>query len=187
METATFSLVVVSVTIMAAGILVYLLWPLISSRHQKSSRESAKVTVHAHDGSVVTLRNAPGSAVDVWFESSTQQSPSIVPTPVGADPEAEKEVTVLDELRDPSTSRERRREIEEELKAIGYQFVQREEVQVTQPQHTQEPPKSRPQEKPSSAKPGEPDSDDSHPQEGVDEGLDEAEPQFDDGFIIPTE
>lgn len=187
METTSFSLVVLAFIIMAAGFLFYLLWPLISSGRWKSSAPHAKVTVHGHDGSVVTLRNAPGSAVDVWFETSTAQSPTIVPTPVGADTQAEKERTVLDELRDPQTSAQRRQEIEEELKAIGYQFIKREEVHADSTRTVEEVPPRRPQQKPSSDKPGEADSDDSHSQQGMDEGLEEAEPQFDDDFIIPTE
>lgn len=183
MDTSTIPLVVTAITMICAGLILYLLWPLIASHLPKEQQEGASITVH-NKGSIVTLRNAPGVGLDVYFETSVQQSPSIVPTPIGEDREAEREKTVVDELRDPNTTKERRAEIEKELLSLGYERVSESaRVPLDSPKPS-EAPVQRPQIKPSSEKPGEPDHDESHPVEGADtaEGQGEADPQFGEDF-----
>lgn len=183
MEISTISLVVIAITMICAGLILSLLWPLIAAHQPRSQSEGASITVH-NKGSIVTLRNAPGSNLEVFFEESVQQSPAIVPTPIGADTEAEREKTMVDELRDPNTTRERRAEIEKELLSLGYERVSEKDRQPRDSSEPSNAPERRPEKKPSSEKPGEPDHEEPHPSEGASaaEGQGEADPQFGEDF-----
>jgi len=186
MEFSITTMIVLSIILMAAGVLLLLLWPVISASKDQSQGQS--VTVKGTSGSIVTVRNAAGGDFSVIFDNSSQSaSEQVVPASVVSDRAAEEEVTIIDELKDPRTSAQRKKAIEDELLSLGYRIVGRKPSEPTTlgKPDSQKPGETRPQEKPASTKPSESDDSADSSSKGVDEGLGEQEPQFDD-FYDPS-
>lgn len=188
MEISITSLIVLAITLVAAGVLLLLVWPMFTAGKSKNSGPS--VTVKGGD-SIVTVRSAGGGDVSVFFSTSeSSRAEQIVPARSMDDRQAEEEVTILDELRDPDTPAERKAAIEKELLSLGYTIARKPSAPTVTSgkmagEKTQD---KRPEQKPASSKPSEPDDDpdDDSSDKGVDEGLGEQEPQF-DGFYAPSE
>ena len=187
MEISITTLIVIAIMLVAAGLLLLLVWPLFQAGKSKDSGSS--VTVKGND-SIVTVRSAGGD-VSVFFGQGEQsRAEQIVPAAAMSDSAAEQEVTILDELRDPGTSPDRRAAIEKELLALGYRIERKPQAPRTTSgkMASQKEADNRPERKPASEKPSEPDEDshDTPSNDSVDEGLGEQEPQFDD-FYAPSE
>jgi len=177
METSII-LLIMSIILVAIGIrLMVTLSPRPSSGKEE---KGASVTVSGKRA-VVTVRNATGGDVKVFFdEPSVQEDDRVIPYSGMEDRNAEEEVTILDELRNPKTPRERKAQIETELLALGYRIVQKPNANPgkgVKPKG-QATPEHRPEKKPSSEKPSEPEDGNNNKQDGTDEGLGEQEPRF---------
>lgn len=74
-----------------------------------------------NDGSLVTVRSAGQPDITIMFDPGDMRSGEPpVELRSGDEPLAEDEVTVLDELADPETPEERKKEIVRMLKSLGY-------------------------------------------------------------------
>ena len=188
MEISITSLIVLAITFVAAGLLLLIVWPLLASRHSTDSGPS--VTVRGGE-SIVTVRSAGGGDFSVIFSSGSSKDEQVIPAAPMSDKDAEEEVTILDELRDPDTPSERKAAIEKELLALGYQITRHQHSPKQQVSKADSSPEGehRPQRKQASAKPSESpddDADDHFASEGVDADMCEQEPHFDD-FYAPSE
>lgn len=188
MEISITSLIVLAITFVAAGLLLLIVWPLLASRQSQGSGPC--VTVKGGE-SIVTVRNAGGGDFSVIFSSGSSNDEQVIPAAPMSDKDAEEEVTILDELRDPDTPSERKAAIEKELLALGYKINRRQHSPRQKASKADSSPEGthRPQRKQASAKPSESpddDADDHSAPEGVDAELGEQEPQFDD-FYAPSE
>lgn len=187
MEISITTLTLLAVTFVTVGLVLLTVWPMLFPKH--SAPKGPTVTVK--DGaSIVTVRNAGGGDFSISFSSKLSADEDVIPASAMSDTEAENEITVLDELRDPNTPAERKAAIEKELLDIGYKLIdKRASVQNNQTEKVEPAEQvSKPERKEASSKPGEPDDEPSegdHP-EGVDEGFGDMEPQFDD-FFPPSE
>jgi len=177
--TTSIILLVLSAILVAIGIRIMGTFSIKPSPQEEEQGPSVTVSGKS---AVVTVRNAGGGDVRVFFGNQTsQEEDRVIPYSGTEDRSAEEEVTILDELRNPATPPERKAEIETELLSLGYRIVSK--PQAVQ-QNTMEPkgqvvPDNRPEQKPSSDKPSEKDDSDSNNKpEGTDEGLGEQEPDF---------
>ena len=108
----TTVLVSLSIAMLLAGIVIAVLPPASKGNH--------KITIK-NDLSVVTVRSAGASDISITFDPAElgPQTPPLELHP-GMEEMAEREPSVLDELDDPATTLERRREIARLLRELGY-------------------------------------------------------------------
>lgn len=187
MDIPITTIAIMAMLLIMAGCSLLIVWPYVPRRPKK---QEPHVTVKG-GGSIVTVRNAGGGDFSVIFSSGQSEDEQVVPASTMDDKKAEEEVTILDELRDPRTPSERKAAIERELLALGYQIARRSRVVQTNTGKASSSPEGdgRPIRKQASSKPSEPSDDDADApslSEGVDEGLFEQEPQFDD-FYAPID
>lgn len=188
MEISITSLIVLAIAFVAAGLLLLIVWPLLAQRHSTDSGPS--VTVRRGE-SIVTVRSAGSGDFSVIFSSASSKDEQVIPAAPMSDRDAEEEVTILDELRDPDTPSERKAAIEKELLALGYRITRRQQSPRPKVGKANSSPegKHKKQRRQASAKTSESHDDDTDEQsasEGIDADLDGLEPPFDD-FYAPTE
>ena len=108
----TTILVCLSIAMLLAGIVIAMLPPASKGNH--------KITIK-NDLSVVTVRSAGSSDISITFDPAElgPQSPPLE-LASGMEDFAEKERSVLDELLDPATPIERKRELAKALRALDY-------------------------------------------------------------------
>ena len=103
-----------------AGIVIAVLPP--------ASKGNQKITIK-NDLSVVTVRSAGSSDISISFDPA-ELGPQAPPMELASGMEdfAEKEVSILDELENPSTPIERRREIARMLRSLNYTVSLKEDL-----------------------------------------------------------
>ena len=115
----TTALVCLSIAMLLAGIVIAMLPP--------ASKGNQKITIR-RDQSVVTVRSAGSSDISISFDP-TDLGPQAPPAELspGMESFAEGERSLLDELLDPATAPERRRELARLLRSLDYKVSLKEE------------------------------------------------------------